>query len=542
MASSDGDVRVEAAQPASPPSRPSPPVTGRAVPTGRAGPAGSADAVTLDPRRWRALPFVLVASFMSLFDVFVVNVAAPSIGADLHTSNAGLELIVAGYSFTYAAGMVTGGRLGDRSGRRRMFLLGMGLFTLASALCGIAPTESTLIAGRFLQGIGAAAMVPQALAIINVTFPPVERPRAFALFGVAIGLGAMSGQVVGGLLVDLDILGLGWRPIFLVNVPIGIAAMTAVWRLLGESRSASPLPLDLPGLGALTAGLGLVLVPLTLGRDEGWPVWTWAALAAGLGCLGLFGAWEARLARIGGHPIVPPAVLRSRQVTAGLLVSLGFFVFFGSFMLALTIFLQEGQHRSPLNAGLVFGPVGIAFALSSMAARRLVGTYGPRVLTAGTTLSFVAVGGMTLLVHEKGLSVTTASLIPLLVLVGIGNGLVIPALAAAVLSGTPADVSGAVSGLLATTQQFASALGVAGIGALFFAQADRGGPAAGLTASLLCDVVAVAVAIAGTLALPRVAAAAAVAARLPARPAPAAAPGNEPLPAAEITDLAEIAD
>ncbi|MEX5709864.1 MFS transporter [Parafrankia sp. FMc6] len=230
------------------------------------GPAGEAAA---DPRRWRALPVILIASFMSLFDVFVVNVAAPSIGSDLNASNAGLELVVGGYSFTYAAALVTGGRLGDRFGRRRIYLLGMAVFTAASALCGLAPNEAVLIGGRLLQGAGAAAMVPQVLALISVTFPPPERPRAFAFFGVTIGLGGVCGQVLGGVLLDLDIFGLGWRPIFLVNVPIGLAALVGARRLVRESRSARAERLDPVGLGTLTLGIGLVLVPLTLGRDEG---------------------------------------------------------------------------------------------------------------------------------------------------------------------------------------------------------------------------------------------------------------------------------
>ncbi|MBL7495426.1 MFS transporter [Frankia sp. CNm7] len=510
-------TRVDEPTPAGAPSPTSPPSATTGVPPvavpARPGPARAARATQPaepDPRRWRVLPAVLVATFMSLFDIFVVNVAAPSIGQDLRASNAGLELVVAGYSFTYAAGLITGGRLGDRSGRRRLFLAGMALFTAASALCGVAPSEATLVAGRLAQGVGAALMVPQALAIINVIFPPAERARAFAYYGVTVGLGAVSGQVIGGLLVDLDVLGLGWRPIFLVNVPIGIVAMAVVWRLLPESKATRPEPLDRLGLAALAAGLGLVLVPLTLGRDEGWPLWTWLALGAGVLVLVSFGRWEVRLARTGGHPIVPPMVLRSRRTIAGLLVSFGFFTFFGSFLLAATIFLQEGQHRSPLNAGLVFGPMGIAFALSSMAARGLVARFGPRTLTAGAVISGVGLAGLLAMVATDGAGVTTAELVPSLLAIGVGNGLIVPALVAAVLAGAPADVSGAVSGLLATTQQASAALGVAGVGTVFFAAAARGGPADGLVAALVFDLVGIALAGVGTLLLPRGAAAAVV--------------------------------
>jgi len=456
-----------------------------------------------DPRRWRALPVILVATFMSLFDVFVVNVAAPSIRTDLHASNAALELVVAGYSFTYAAGLVTGGRLGDRFGRRSLFILGMSLFTVSSALCGLAPDETTLIVGRLLQGIGAAAMVPQVLALISVIFPPAERPRAFAMFGVTIGLGAVSGQVIGGVLLNADLFGLDWRPIFLVNVPIGLVTIALASRLLSESRASRYERLDPVGLGGLTVAIGLILVPLTLGRDEGWPLWTWLALAGGVVALGLFGAWEARLARAGGAPIVPPAVLATRRVFAGLLTSAGFFLFFGSFLLAFTLFLQQGQHRSPLNAGLVFAPLGVTFAVSSVLARRLVARYGARVLTVGTTISFLGVGGLTLLLAQQGIGTSTAGMVPLLMVAGVGNGLTIPSLVATVLSGVPGDIAGAVSGVLTTTQQFSASLGVAGVGTLFFSELSSHGPADGMLAALICDLAFIALAMIGTLALPR---------------------------------------
>jgi EmrB/QacA subfamily drug resistance transporter len=480
----------------------------------RAAAARPAAAEPWNPDRWRALPIILTAVFMSLFDVFVVNVAAPDISTDLHASPATLELVVGGYSFTYAAGLVTGGRLGDRFGRRRMFLAGMALFTVASALCGVAPGGAWLIAGRLLQGVGAAGMIPQVLALITVSFPPSERARAFSLFGVAVGLGSVAGQIVGGLLLQANILGLGWRPIFLVNVPIGIAAIAGARRLLGESRAVHAERLDPVGLAGLTAGLGAILIPIVLGRDEGWPTWTWVSLGTGIVVLGLFGAWETRLARAGGHPIVPPAVLRTRQVVAGLATNAGFFIFFGSFLLTTTLFLQDGQHRSPMDAGLTFAPLGVAFALSSLAARRLVAAYGSRVLTAGLSLSLAALAGLTVLVGHDGTGIPTSDLMALLILVGAGNGLVLPALIASVLATAPADSSGAISGLLATTQQFSSALGVAAIGAVFFSHEGGAGAAAGLHAALIWQMVAAGFAVVATTFIPR------RAAQRPAAPLP----------------------
>ena len=301
-----------------------------------------------DPRRWRSLPIVLSATFMSLFDVFVVNVAAPSVQHELHASSATLELIVAAYSFTYAAGLVTGARLGDLVGRRRMFVVGLGLFVVASFLCGVAPSSGVLIAGPLAQGL------PQVLAMLTVSFPPAERPRAFSLFGATVGLGTVSGQILGGVLLHLNILGLGWRPIFLVNVPIGIAAIVGAYRLLPESRARVADRLDPLGVVLLSTGIGAITAPLVLGRSQHWPLWTWASFLTGAVLVTTFLWWERRLGERGGHPLLPLTLFRHRAFNVGLLVNLGFFSFFGSVLLTLTIFLQEGVHDSPLTAGLTF--------------------------------------------------------------------------------------------------------------------------------------------------------------------------------------------
>ena len=249
---------------------------------------GSGPGDNYDSRRWLALPVVLSATFMSLFDIFVVNVAAPSIQHDLQASSATLQLLVAGYSFSYAAGLVTGARLGDLYGRRRLFIFGLLLFASASLLCGLAPTAGLLLAGRLAQGLGAAAMVPQVLALATVSFPPEERPRVFSLFGATVGLGTVAGQVLGGVFLNLNILGLGWRPIFLVNVPIGVTAAVLARRLLPESRPPLADRLDLLGVALLSAGIGAVIVPLVLGREVHWAAWTFASLVAGALLLAAF--------------------------------------------------------------------------------------------------------------------------------------------------------------------------------------------------------------------------------------------------------------
>jgi MFS family permease len=223
---------------------------------------------TYDPRRWKALPVVLSATFMSLFDIFVVNVAAPSIQHDLHASSSILEMVVAGYSFSYAAGLVTGARLGDLVGRRRMFTIGLGIFAVASLIAGISPDSAVLVAARLAQGFGAAAMIPQVLALLTANFSPEERPRVFSLFGVTVGLGTVAGQILGGVLLHLDILGWGWRPIFLINVPIGIAAIILARRLIPESRPDKADRLDPLGVVLLTAGVGAITAPSCSGRPS----------------------------------------------------------------------------------------------------------------------------------------------------------------------------------------------------------------------------------------------------------------------------------
>jgi EmrB/QacA subfamily drug resistance transporter len=459
-----------------------------------------------DSRRWLALPVLLSATFMSLFDVFVVNVAAPSIQHDLQASSATLQLLVAGYSFSYAAGLVTGARLGDLYGRRRLFTFGLLLFAAASLLCGVAPTAALLLAGRLAQGLGAAAMVPQVLALATVNFAPEERPRVFSLFGATVGLGTVAGQVLGGVFLNLDILGLGWRPIFLVNVPIGITAAVLARRLLPESRPPLADRLDLVGVGLLSTGIGAVIVPLVLGREVHWAGWTFASLAAGVALLAGFLAWERRLGQRGGHPLLPLELFEHRAFSIGLLVNLGFFAFFGSLLLTLTVFLQEGLHETPLRAGLTFGPLGIAFALSSLAGRRLQQRFGAATIIAGTAISLAGLVGLTLLVHWVGLSLTSLALAPVLILMGIGNGLVIPLIVSGVLQSVPGTSAGAASGVLTTTQQFSMVLGIAAVGTLFFDRIASAGIFSAMQAGLVADLGLVGLALVMTFLLPGTAA------------------------------------
>jgi EmrB/QacA subfamily drug resistance transporter len=456
-----------------------------------------------DPRRWKALPVVLTATFMSLFDIFVVNVAAPSIQHSLHASSSILEMVVAGYSFSYAAGLVTGARLGDLVGRRRMFTIGLAIFAVASFFAGISPDSVVLVAARLAQGFGAAAMIPQVLALLTANFSPEERPRVFSFFGVTVGLGTVAGQILGGVLLHLNILGWGWRPIFLVNVPIGIVAIILARRLIPESRPDKADRLDPLGVVLLTAGVGALTAPLVLGQAEHWPLWTWISFGAGSVLIVAFLWWEARLGARGGHPLLPLTLFEHRAFNSGLLVNLGFFAFFGSVLLTLTLFLQEGLHYSPMRAGLTFAPLGAAFAISSLKGRSLHARYGRDIITVGAASALLGVIGLLIVVTVSGLSADSLELSPTLAMIGIGNGLVIPLIVQGVLQSVPSNRTGAASGMLTTTQQFAMVLGIAGVGTLFFAREASAGIVSALQYGLYADLALVAFALVMTLFLPK---------------------------------------
>lgn len=454
-------------------------------------PPAPGSASVQDPRRWRALPIVLSATFMALFDFFVVNVAAPSIQGDLHASGAGVELVVGGYAFAYASGMVTGGRLGDLYGHRRLFLVGMAAFAVASLLCGLAQNPTELVLARLVQGLAAAAMVPQVLALITAMFSGPERTKALAWFGVTAGVGSVAGQVLGGILLDANVLGLQWRSIFLINVPVGAVAIVAAMRELPAARTNSGSRLDPVGAIGISAALGLLLVPLVLGRSEGWPAWNWVSIGASVPTLLATLAWEHRLATSGREPTLHLALFRDRAFNAGLLGNAAFMAFFGSFMLCLTIVLQSGLGLHPRAAGLTFAPLGVVFALASVVGRRFVVRYGAPVIGVGALISAAGMGLLAAELFTAGGSADASSFIGPMVLVGLGNGLALPALTGAVLAGIRTR-AGAAAGVLTTTQQFASAVGVAALGTVFFAllgtHPDRAGYAHAMAVVAVIDI------------------------------------------------------
>jgi EmrB/QacA subfamily drug resistance transporter len=456
-------------------------------------------------RRWLMLPVVLLAMFMAGFDIWVVNVAAPSLQRDLHVSDAALQLIVGGYAFMYASGMVTGGRLGDLVGYRRMFMIGVASFAVASLLCGLAQSPVELVGARLLQGLTGAAMVPQVLALITATFPAPERSRALAWFGVTMGLAFVSGQILGGLLLQADVFGLGWRAIFLVNVPVGAAALIAAALVVPRARGHRRPRLDPLGAVGVSASVALALVPLTLGHDEGWPAWTWVSLAACVPVFALTLAWERRLTRRGGEPLLDLPLFRDRAFAAGTAVNFALVFFFGSFMFVLTLLLQAGLGQSPLRAGLEAGPLALAFTTMSILGPRLAARLGPWSITLGAGLDVLGTIALVLTGVRYGGHLTGWDLAPATAIIGLGQGMALPSLIGAALSHVPPERAGAAAGILTTAQQFGVASGVAVIGAVFYTRlgVTRASSVSAMELAMAVNAVVVLAAAALTTLLPR---------------------------------------
>jgi EmrB/QacA subfamily drug resistance transporter len=432
-----------------------------------------------DPRRWLTLVILLLAAFMNLLDVSIVNIAIPSIQRSLHASYADVQWALAGYTLAYALVLITGGRLGDTFGRKRLFLIGVAGFTIMSALCGAAQSPGTLIACRVVQGAMGGIMVPQVLSIIQVIFPPAERIKALAGFGVTAGLGTVSGPLLGGLLIQHSLFGLGWRPIFLINVPVGVIAMVASAILVRESRASRPPRMDWAGVALITAALLLLLYPLVQGRQLGWPAWTFASMAVSVPVFALFVGYERIKTRRDGSPLVQLSLFRQRSFGIGIAIAVTFFLGITSFALILTLFLQTGLGFTPLHAGLTFLPFSGGVLVASAAAARLAPRFGRGVTMTGALVMAAGMAGLIAIVGHYGQAVTTWEMVPGLVVAGLGMGTVLAPLADIVLAGVPRRHAGSASGLLNTAIQLGASIGIAVIGVIFFGMlGSQSGPAA----------------------------------------------------------------
>ncbi|MEU6552814.1 MFS transporter [Streptomyces sp. NPDC046915] len=422
-----------------------------------------------DRRRWFALAIVMTAAFMDLVDVTIVNIAIPSIQRDAGASFSQIQWITAGYALAFAAGLITGGRLGDIHGRKRLFLVGIGGFTLASALCGFAANPEMLVASRILQGAMAAMMVPQVLSIVHATFPAHERGKVFGLFGAIVGLGAVSGPLLGALLTEWNLFGLEWRPIFLINLPVGVVAFLLGRRFITESKAPRALKLDLVGVALVTLGLLMLLYPLTRGRELGWPLWGYVSMAGAVVVFAALVAYERRKSARDGSPLVELSLFKVKSFAAGIAVQTVFGVGLGVFFLVWTLYMQVGLGWSPLRAGLTGVPFSIAVSVAAgMSVQKLVPRFGRKVLQAGPLLMGLGVLIYIGEAHRYGQGIASWQMALPLVVMGVGMGLIVAPLTDAVLSEVPREHAGSASGLINTVQQMGNALGLGLVSVVFF--------------------------------------------------------------------------
>ena len=423
--------------------------------------------VATDANRWRALAVLMTATLLDLVDVTIVNIAVPSIRRDLGASASAIQWITGGYALAFAVGLITGGRLGDLYGRKRMFLIGIGGFTLASAVCGFAPDPGLLVVARIVQGAAAALMVPQVLSIIHVTFPGRERGKVFGMFGAMTGLGAISGPILGALLVQWNLFGLEWRPIFLINLPVGLAGLYFGRRYITESKAPRAAGLDLVGVALVTVAL---LLPLTQGGEAGWPLWAFASILASVPMFVLFLRYERRVSGRGGSPLVELSLFSVKSFSAGIGVQLTYGIVSGMFFLVWTLYMQLGLGWSPIKAGLTGVPFTLAAAVAAgVSVQQLVPRFGRKVLQAGAVAKGLGALAYIWVVAQYGADATPWHMLVPLVLMGIGMGLIIAPITATVLSEVPRSHSGSASGLINTTNQLGVALGLGLVSVSFFA-------------------------------------------------------------------------
>lgn len=419
---------------------------------------------------------LLVATFMTSLDVFIVNVAIPAVQSDLHAGTAAIQWVVAGFGLAVATGLITAGRLGDIFGRRRMFAVGLALFTVTSAACGFAPTAGTLVAARVLQGLSAALMGPQVLAILQTAYTGKAQARAFSMYGLTMGIGAVFGQLIGGLLIKADLLGLGWRACFLINVPVGLAALVLVPSALRESRAPRRPRLDNTGVALSTAAVVALVLPLIQGRALGWPLWTWLCLAASAVLCALFVRHQNALGAKGGDPVLNLELFKQRAFRLGSLSQLVFWTGQGSFFLILALYLQAGRGLDALGSGVVFLSIGGGYLVTSTTAHLVAARLGSRTVPAGALVMASGLGLLWAAAEHSGTTGSLWQLVPGLVLDGVGMGMVIAPLTHDALGAVPAHLVGSASGVVATIQQIGGALGIALIGIIFYGAAGDGAP------------------------------------------------------------------
>ncbi len=448
--------------PPTPPIQPTADAGGAASPAPPSGPAGTPG------HGWGPVSIVLIGAFMALLDTTIVNVALPSIHDGLHASSASLEWIVSGYALAYGLALVPGGRAGDRFGHKNLFLIGLTIFTLASVACGISQTQGEIVAARIVQGLGAGLFYPAISATIQHSFTGPARSKAFGILGAVIGVSTAMGPLLGGLIIAGVGVTDGWRWVFLVNLFIGAVAIPlAAWRLpRAEARTRRGF--DPIGLGLLTAGLLLVLIPLVEGQQVGWPAWTWICFGACVVAFALLTRWERRADQHAADPLLKPGLLRQTSFSAGAVFAIAFFGGFSSIFFTLSILWQEGLARSALMTGLVIAPYSVGTLVAAANSDKLSARLGRLVLVLGCTLLLIGLALVILVIHLTGPGISGWDLTGPLLLAGLGTGMTIAPNQDFVLATVPRQEAGTAAGILGTSQRVGTAIGIAIIGTVLF--------------------------------------------------------------------------
>ncbi|KWC05646.1 MFS transporter [Burkholderia ubonensis] len=420
----------------------------------------------------RMLPLLLIGQGMAAMDTSIVNVAAPALRADLGISGALLQLVVAGYILAYAVFLITGARLGDDYGYRRLFVTGLAIFTVSSLACGVAPSTWLLIVGRIAQGVGAAMLVPQVMSLIQRSFEGPARARAIGCYSMILGLGSTAGQALGGVIITADFAGLSWRPAFLINVPIGIVLLASARSVLPALAGPERRKLDLAGVALLTGAMLLIVVPLTFGHDVGWPAWVWASLAAGVIGVATFLRFERALAQRGGSPLLSLDAVLATGIRPGLaVVSIGF-IGYGGWLFACALYLQTGLGFSPKISGFVFAAYAFGFGISNVSWSKLPA----RLLrfTPAVALIAMAAANLAFGMTARHAGWVAAAMVPLLFCAGASHGLTFGTTVNQMTQRTAPQHAPALSGLVTTSVQLSIVIGVAALGAIYLAVAAPG--------------------------------------------------------------------
>lgn len=410
--------------------------------------------------KWFALLIILTAPLLYVIDIFIINIAIPTIKSSLHATDGEVQLVIASYLLGSACFLIIGGRAGDYLGKKKVFFWGMCWFTLTSCLCGLCQTPAQLNIARFLQGVSSAFMVTQSISLIQVLFPvAAERAKAIGWYGITLSIAAIIGQMLGGYLAETHFVIEGWRLIFFINLPVGAAAMWAIRRYLQETEKVTQVQFDYPGAVVLTASLGCLIYSITEGREQHWPWWSFGLMVLSLVLLRFFIYTQKKNAM----PLINLRLFRQPAFNIGLLAVLFHFMLHTAYLLMMAVFLQNGLGISALVCGACFIPHALLFMLSSVVASRLLVRYGKRVLQTGLLIILVAFLLQIFCSPGPWLSVL------FIAIYGLGNGLVLPFLLNIVLDNVPVEDAGAASGIFSTFQQTASGLGISIIGGIFFA-------------------------------------------------------------------------